>query len=407
MSERSRFGGIRVAALVLALVPTQAIYVPRSLVVPCLVIAAALIFEGWRRRVWGGADRLVVVALGLLSGWAVLSTAWALDLVLALRENAGLAANMIIAFLAVCAAVRLEPAARRTLLWAIVCGMAIAWVFTTMELVFDGVFLRYRSSYSYGLGTVMKPGNAVAVALLAPTVAALLALGRPRLALLMGAAWLAVIPFSYSEAARIGAVALAGGVLISRMAPRVGSRLMMAGLAALILATPLLLRMIPPPQEVWDTYPHLKNSAHHRLAIWRFAGERIAEHPVIGWGMNSSKVMPGAEDLHIYHRSRPDGSTETFHETNLPLHPHNVVVQWWLELGGIGAALGALVVWSLVRLGGNAMPDPWRRALAIGCVIGIMGIFVGAYGAWQSWWLSILALAAMVLALASRNTSAS
>lgn len=398
---------IRVAALGLVVIPTLAIYFPRALVVPCLIIAAAIIFEGWRGKSWGRVDRPVALAFGALVGWAVLSTVWALDTALALRENAGLAANVVIAGLAVCAAVRLNPASRRFLLWGIVCGMAVSWAFTTMELVFDGVLLRYRSFYSYDLGTVMKPGNALAVALLAPSVAALVSLGRPRLALLMAAAWLAVIPFSYSEAARIGAVVLVGATLLCRVLPRVGPRLLAAGMMVMILVTPMLLRMIPPPQEIWDSYPRLKNSAHHRLAIWRFAGQRIIEHPVLGWGMNSSKVMPGAEDETLYQRPRADGSIEYFHETNLPLHPHNVVVQWWLELGGVGAVLGGLVVWSLARLGRNSMPDPWRRALAVGGVIGIMGIFVGAYGAWQSWWLSTLSLAAMVMALASRDTSQS
>lgn len=394
---------ILIAAFGLAVMPTLAIYFSRSLVAPCLVIAACIVFHAWRRRAWEMPNRRVIMAFGLLACWATLSMVWALDRGLAVRQALGLVFTMAAAAAVVAAAGAMDRQSRRTLLWAAAAGLAVSWAFTAMELVFDGVFLRYRSFYTSGLGTVMKPGNAVAVALLAPVLAALWALGRPRLAWAMGAAWVMVMPFSYSEAARIGMLTLLGGLVLARLAPRFGPRLMAAVLAAVILVAPPLTRLIPPPQETWDNYPNLKNSAHHRLTIWRFVGERIFEHPVIGWGLNSSKVMPGAEDERVYQRSLPDGRQEIFRETNLPLHPHNVILQWWLELGAVGAALGGMVVASLLLLGARAMPDPWRRALAVAAVTGIMGIFVGAYGAWQSWWLSILSLAGMVLALASRD----
>lgn len=398
---------VRIISLGLLVIPTLAIYFPRSLVVPCLIVAAATIGEGWRRRQFALIDKPLAMALAAMLCWSVLSALWALDVGFALRDSVGLAALMGIALISAAAIVRMENGDRRMLLWAAAAGLAVAWAFTTMELVFDGVLLRYRSTYTYGLPTVMKPGNSVAVVLLAPVCAALLALGRPRLAVAMAAAWLAILPFSYSEAARIGAAGLVAAAILVRVWPVAGRRLIGGGLAAGIMAVPLLLSLLPTPQEIWDRYPGLKNSAHHRLAIWHFAGGHIVEHPVIGWGMNSSRVMPGAEDEHVYQRPRPEGGIESFRETNLPLHPHNVAVQWWLELGGIGAALGVAILAGLLRLGGRAMPDPWRKALAAATVVAVMGIFVTAFGAWQSWWLSILALAGMILALASRDAPAS
>ncbi|MBI3445271.1 MAG: O-antigen ligase family protein [Magnetospirillum sp.] len=397
----------RIMALGLVIVPTQTVYYPRTAVVTCILVALAALVSAWGRKAWDKPDRAVAVAFALLLGWTVISASWALDAALAFRDSIGLAATMVIALAGSAAAARMEAQDRRLLLWAAVAGLVVAWGFTTMELVFDGVLLRYRSSYNYGLPTVMKPGNTVAIVMLAPAAAALLTLGRPRLAALLVAAWLAIMPFSYSEAARIGSVVLVATIMLVKFRPLWGPRLIMGGLAILVFALPVALHRLPTPQQIWDQHAGLKNSAHHRLAIWRFAGQRIAEHPVIGWGMNSSRVMPGAEDEHLYQRTRPDGSLEQFRETNLPLHPHNVVVQWWLELGGIGAALGLAVVVALIRLGGRVKRPGWHRALAIGTVVGAMSMSMTAYGAWQSWWLAILALSAMILTLAGRDESLS
>ena len=37
-------------------------------------------------------------------------------------------------------------------------------------------------------------------------------------------------------------------------------------------------------------------SAAHRLLIWDFVIARIADRPLLGWGMEASRVVPGHRD---------------------------------------------------------------------------------------------------------------
>ena len=74
-------------------------------------------------------------------------------------------------------------------------------------------------------------------------------------------------------------------------------------------------------------------SAAHRLLIWDFVVERIAERPLLGWGMEASRTIPG------HAASPPPALLERFGLTGpavavwlpvaqmLPLHPHNGALQ--------------------------------------------------------------------------------
>jgi len=122
----------------------------------------------------------------------------------------------------------------------------------------------------------------------------------------------------------------------------------------------------------------VKLSAGHRLWIWSFVGDRIAEHPLVGWGLDSSRSIPGGKDS-----IRPG-------ESWLPLHPHNAPLQLWLELGVPGAALFALIVaciWHAIAVA------PWPRMFAAAAGASLASALiacVAAYGIWQEWWIGVL-----------------
>ena len=70
----------------------------------------------------------------------------------------------------------------------------------------------------------------------------------------------------------------------------------------------------------------------------------------------------------------------------LPLHPHNGVLQWWLELGGVGAMLGAGFLIAMIR----NMPVRFARyddAAALALTVAAIVIGLASYGVFQSWWL--------------------
>ena len=74
----------------------------------------------------------------------------------------------------------------------------------------------------------------------------------------------------------------------------------------------------------------------------------------------------------------------------MPLHPHNLVLQMWLELGVPGALLlCVLIILILRRLTGPSL-GRGMAALACGQFIAGLTVYVMSYGAWQSWWIATM-----------------
>src|SRR5690348_3874511 len=159
-----------------------------------------------------------------------------------------------------------------------------------------------------------------------------------------------------------------------------------------ILAAPVILPAFGRLPAVLATADAIKGSAGHRLLIWSFVGDRIAERPLLGWGLDASRAIPGGKD-----EIRPGLS-------RLPLHPHNAALQLWLELGLTGALLPALFVgWFWLRLA----TVPWPRlyaAAAGGSLAAALAVASGAYGIWQEWWLGTLGLTLFAVLVMARTT---
>src|SRR6516162_10025749 len=197
-------------------------------------------------------------------------------------------------------------------------------------------------------------------------------------ALLLAAATGALI---FILAGTTAKAALAAGLLVGILC--FCSRTRVAHAAAIIsvfviITAPLTFARLGWLPVLTETADAVKLSAGHRLWIWSFAGDHIAQRPLAGWGLDSSRSIPGGKDL-----VRPD-------EIWLPLHPHNAPLQLWLELGVPGAVLFALIValawWVLT----NA---PWPPLFFAAAGGSLTTAFVGCfatYGIWQEWWLGTL-----------------
>jgi O-antigen ligase len=158
--------------------------------------------------------------------------------------------------------------------------------------------------------------------------------------------------------------------------------------ALAVLASPLLPSAVPPPAEIKERVSALPYSGYHRLIIWEFTAKRIGERPVLGWGFNSSPSIPGRD-------TRPDNKNYA-----LPLHPHNAALQWWLELGAVGALVGAGLIGWLFAAIGRAHADAVEKAMYLGLVSTAITICSLGFGIWQSWWLAGLWLSGVFMAAA-------
>jgi len=143
-----------------------------------------------------------------------------------------------------------------------------------------------------------------------------------------------------------------------------------------------------------------KKSALHRIYIWDFVAGRIADKPLLGWGLDSARRMPGGQDTVTLGENCPDATPVVGQK--LPLHPHNAILQTWLELGAAGIVLG---FGGLILTLGTIYARRRRVVAAVLVASSVAGTLVAlvSYGVWQEWFLSALMLSAAVAALALRQ----
>lgn len=133
----------------------------------------------------------------------------------------------------------------------------------------------------------------------------------------------------------------------------------------------------------------------HRLRIWDFATERWMQRPILGWGFDSARLIPGSSDQIL-------GVPHLDYAQKMPLHPHNGILQIWLETGAIGAVLaaGALAALAL-RLA--RFTDRWMLAAATGAIASFLVQTSLSFGMWQNWWLAVAVLAFTFVRLIGRT----
>src|SRR5579883_2632305 len=217
--------------------------------------------------------------------------------------------------------------------------------------------------------------------------------GKRLLSLLLVVVTLGVLLTLRSRSAMLAVVMAMAVWPVARLLPRAAATLIGAGLIALVAV------------RIHQAVPRFDNSAIHRFLIWHFAIDRIAEKPLLGWGLDASRALPGGSEP-IEEPRLP----ELLHGGTLwmPLHPHNAALQWRVELGLPGAALATLVV--LYILWCASAPEtgpPALRAASLAAVAGALVVAMLSYGFWQAWWQSSLWLiGALMVALAPGLPSA-
>jgi exopolysaccharide production protein ExoQ len=384
----------RAATLGLLLLAVAALHAPES-------DAAAVLVRALRR--------LAILAPFFL--WMLLSALWSFDALdaasLALRL-AGLAlAGAVLAgqFL------DLPPAALRSPVLALAIGLTAAAAAVALDLPLGGEFgrsLHPPASDDFDPSLFYARAATLHAVFVIPLLVALIRLRAVRLAVLHTVAATLALFATASLSAKI-ALGLGLGVFVAVYAL---PRLRWAGLALLALATVALPALFPltigPQTSCW-LIAH-KPSALHRVMIWSFVAEHIDERPLAGWGLDASRRLPGGKEplaLKIC-AAEPRAGQVAMTSEILPLHPHNGILQVWLELGGLGALFGfgpfLLILARIFRL------RRWRtrptQAMFAGALASALSVSLVSFGIWQEWFLAGLFLAAGLAVLAARLTPA-
>ncbi|MDZ5649113.1 O-antigen ligase family protein [Nitrospirillum sp. BR 11828] len=188
-----------------------------------------------------------------------------------------------------------------------------------------------------------------------------------------------------SASAKVG---LGTGLVFYGLA-RLSARTARAVMIALLLAGPIL--SIPISLGLHRAglteETRMPWSFRHRVEIWDVAARRILEKPVFGWGLDSSRNIPDEGEVSKFHPESPI----------IPLHPHNIFLQVLLELGVVGSVLHTWLGAGLA-LATRRLPA-YAQATALAAIAATIAVGCFSYGAWQTWWLCGIMLAAGLLEL--------
>lgn len=380
--------------------PPLAVFAPLALA-PLLALTALALIAADGRQVLSlaRAYRFPATLCGAIAAWAALTALWSPIPGHSLFEALRFLAIAAAGFVTIAGAASLGPIGRLRTGYALLAGLALALLLLQVEL-------RSNEAIAHAIALLL-PGKLVQMSLYDRGItvlvifvwpaAALLAAQRRwlGLALLVAAVGFTAAAFRSHASLLAFAMAPVAGVLAWRL-----PRLAIAGLVAATLMLAFALPVLAPRgagiARIQQDAPMLQPSAIHRLAIWRFVGDRIAERPLLGWGMDSARAIPGGQmevdtmfpELHLPATAQV-----------LPLHPHDAALQWRLELGVPGIVLVLLLVGSALWYAAQRPPG-WQRALIFAYAATAWTVAMLSFGAWQAWWLSTLWLGtALLLAL--------
>ncbi|MCB2101668.1 MAG: O-antigen ligase family protein [Rhodobacterales bacterium] len=390
-------------AVVLGLSPVACFFTERATTPVLLLLAVLVLALAWRR----GFRRLAATPLawGLLAAavaWAGLSTLWSLDTGWALGGTAKMAGNLGAGALVLAGVPLLTGAERRLAVGGLMAGAALALALMAVEVVFGGPItiglmgIPYRGEIA-GLFWLNQPMGFLLL-LAWPIALALWIGGREAIAVLT---LIAAGVLTWALTYRTGAMAFVIGLAAAPLAVlsrRYTGPIMAGAVALVVLVAPVLpLTVLAPARIIDGAWP--SGALQHRLYIWEFAAHRIAEKPLLGWGMNAARIIPGGDTV-VSNPAVP------FNGTLMPLHPHNAALQVWLELGLPGALILAALAALAVLAAARARAGRMAPALVTGQVVTALVMMNQSYGIWQSWWLAVLWLATLATALVLRRDPA-
>jgi O-antigen ligase len=278
----------------------------------------------------------------------------------------------------------IEPEARRKVGLALASGLVFALILLVFELSTDSSLYRMLSGREDDPDVPLFRLNRGTTALVLLTwPGAAWAYSRDRRVMAIGLIGLSVAVAGYGESSS----ALVAGLLAitvataAAFAPGVTVLISMLAIGVFTILAPwLLLNLLSWVKPFIDNIP---SSVLDRIEIWNHGAKAVLDAPFLGHGIGAIRRLP-----------LPDNAVTGYrHLVKPPTHPHDAVLQIWLELGAVGVVLFAFIIWLLAR-SIVALEAPWRAAATAGAA-GVIFTALVSYGLWQETWLGIIGMMAL------------
>jgi O-antigen ligase len=326
----------------------------------------------------------------LLAVWPVLTSIWSIIALTSLSTSLRSAGFLFAALLAAHAVRAPDDKAWQ----ALAIGTVLASLLILLELFPGGGLLLRMAVAVHGEngGTYMwkdiNKGLCALSALVWAAVIGLLACNRRKAALLLPWLVLPALLSMHSLSSKTGWIAGMVTFYAAILLPNVTRRALTYGIPLAFIVWPLAFYFAEPMIRQ-HFYEQLPPSSQHRVEIWHFVLQKWQERPLLGWGVDSSRSIPGGLD-----EVRPN-------MVGLPLHPHNMPLHILLEQGIIGFALFFVALCIVVRGVWRVAPgQPYMTAAIAAALSCYLTIAMSAFGMWQTWWVAT-GLSVYVLARAA------
>lgn len=392
-----------------ALMPTLAIFAYKGLAPLFFIVAVAELCLYWREnRCLPSASTLAALLFAAFVIWGVIGMAWSLDAWASLATAAKIALMAALGLPLLSASQDLDPIRRRLVMQASLGGLVVGLGFMAIEVFANLPITRFLYAglhISHPIfPSMLDPAATVLVLVSAYVTGESLSRRHFGLAVAIGIVAVALAVLSQSMAAGLaGLLAIPMLIAVYCGGAPIG-RAMAVIAAAAIMAAPLLPTRVLGPVKEFNWSADAIPSVYQRIAIWEFAEQRIDERPILGWGLDAARRIPGghngikAGSLHIQNPVMRERVTKYFDSGNIeqmPLHPHDGALQIWLEAGAVGAALAAVLVLSALFAVARRWPaDRIGTAATLAFALAALVIAGISYGIWQTWWLATLFLGA-------------
>lgn len=371
------------------LLPLIAVFSPNGMVVLFAVMAVALAVLARSQLDLRAIVRApLALILGGLLAWSLLSAAWAPEPLGSLDLWARLAVISLVGLVLVACARKLAAESHGAIEKALMIGGVAFLGLLVVEIVTDVAMTRTLRGLLADADNVrmvmISRGTMIFAIFFWPCAYVIWRNINPAAAVAFGLASGAALYFSPSSIALL-AICVAGCVFaIVCWRPKPAITVLGVLVVVTVAAAPILTTYLVSPEQVASTFGDLPRNWQHRLYIWQFAAEKIAERPIFGWGLDASRDIAGGS--RVVANIAPA----------MPLHPHNAALQLWLELGIPGVAIVVVLLGNLFRgLAGSGLP-PSRMAVAAAMVSAYLVIANTGFGLWQNWWLAVAWLMAAI-----------
>jgi hypothetical protein len=203
-----------------------------------------------------------------------------------------------------------------------------------------------------------------------------------------------LVLMTYADAVKLSFVV---GILVFFTAlawPRWINRIMCVVITIGVFTAPLIPNLFPNPLVTNKNLEVFSPSSAHRILIWKNTAEHIKQNLILGIGLDTTRSLYNSDDRVQYDfpSTLSNGKAYSVLFEPIPLHPHNAVLQLWLELGAIGALISLCLLLSILNTINRRIHHQTDQAAALGLFATTLSLACISFGIWQGWWLSSILL---------------